>query len=77
MAGAALLLSGCETLDSAIKTADSAVNAVNTGTVKNITQIASSQDPAAALRQEAKDRADYYKRHPGTVLDDVKHDLGV
>lgn len=72
VAGAALLLAGCETLDSAIKTADSAVNAVNTGTVKNITQIASSQDPGAALRQEAKDRADYYKHHPGAVLDDVK-----
>jgi membrane-bound lytic murein transglycosylase C len=74
----AVLLSACQSLDKAIKTADSAVNAVNTGTMKNIAQIASSQDPSTALKQEAKDRAEYYKRHPRAVLDDikaVKHDF--
>lgn len=70
--GGVLLLAGCQTLDKAIKTADSAVNAVNTGTMRNIAQIAGSQGPADALKQQAKERAEDYKDHPGAVLDDIK-----
>ena len=63
MMGGVLPLTGCQTLDKAMKTADSAVNAVNTGTMRNITQIARSQDPASALKQQAKERGEYYKGH--------------
>jgi len=70
--GGILLLAGCQTLDSAIKKADSAVNAVNTGTMRNLAEIANSRDPSSVLKQEAKERAEYYKRHPKAVLDDIK-----
>ena len=70
--GGVFLLAGCQTLDGALRKADSAVNAVNTGTMRNLAEIASSRDPSALLKQEAKERAEYYKRHPSAVLDDIK-----
>ena len=73
-----VLLTSCQTLDKAVKTADSAIDAVNTGTMKNLAQIASSDNPSATLKQEAKERAEYYKAHPQAVVDDirkVKHDF--
>ena len=70
--GGVLLLAGCQTLDSAVRQADSAVNAVNSGTIKNIADIASSQDPSSALKHQAQNRAEYYKRHPAAILDDIK-----
>ena len=70
--GGVLLLAGCQTLDSAVRQADSAVNAVNSGTMKNIADIASSQDPSSALKHQAQNRAEYYKRHPAAILDDIK-----
>ena len=73
-----VLLTSCQTLDKAVKTADSAIDAVNTGTMKNLAQIASSDNPSTTLKQEAKERAEYYKTHPQAVIDDirkVKHDF--
>jgi peptidoglycan lytic transglycosylase C len=70
--GSAILLASCQTLDKAVKTADSARNAVNTGTMKNLAQIASSNNSSAMLKQEAKERAEYYKSHPHAVIDDIR-----
>jgi len=72
LVGSVVLLTSCQTLDKAMKTADSAMDAVNTGTMKNLTQIATSDKPSAMLKQEAKERAEYYKAHPHAVIDDIR-----
>jgi len=72
LVGCVVLLVSCQTLDKAMKTADSAMDAVNTGTMKNLAQIATSDQPSATLKQEAKERAEYYKTHPQAVIDDIR-----
>jgi len=72
LVGCVVLLASCQTLDKAMKTADSAMDAVNTGTMKNLAQIATSDKPSATLKQEAKQRAEYYKTHPQAVRDDIR-----
>jgi membrane-bound lytic murein transglycosylase C len=72
LVGSIVLLTSCQTLDKAMKTADSAMDAVNTGTMKNLAQIASSDQPSATLKQEARERAEYYKTHPKAVIDDIR-----
>ncbi|MCC6207547.1 MAG: DUF3393 domain-containing protein [Gammaproteobacteria bacterium] len=68
----ALLLAGCQTLEKSLKQADAIIGAVNTGTVRNVSAIASSDDPGDALKQQLKQRSEYYKQHPEAVTADIR-----
>jgi membrane-bound lytic murein transglycosylase C len=68
----AVLLTSCESLDKTLNSADSALKAVNTGTVKGLAQIASADDPNAALKQAAKQRGEQYKDNPEALIADIR-----
>ena len=55
-AASLVLLTSCQTLDSALKSADSAMGVVNNGTMRNLAQIVTGGNSAAVLKQEAKSR---------------------
>jgi len=59
-------------MDQSLKSIDSAIAVVNSGTAKNISAIASSKDRTDALEQSLKSRSEYYKRHPEAVTADIR-----
>lgn len=67
-----LPLAACQTLEGSLKSADNALAVINSGTVKNLTQIASAQNPSDALKQQLKQRSEYYKEHPEAAIDDLR-----
>jgi peptidoglycan lytic transglycosylase C len=76
LTGGLLLLASCQTVDEAIKTADSAVGAVNTSTVRDIAQIATADKPSAALEREARGRVERYESNPKAAIDDIRRVKG-
>jgi membrane-bound lytic murein transglycosylase C len=60
-----LLLAGCESVNSALNTAD---KILSSGTVKAATEVAVSKDPSSVL----KHRAESYKTDPAAVIRDMK-----
>jgi len=66
------LLAGCGSLDKSLNTADRALSAVNTPTVKSVAGIGGSRDPNEALRQALKSRAEMYERNPQALIADIR-----
>lgn len=66
------MLASCQTLEKSLKSVDSALAVVNTGTAKSISAIASSKDPSEALKQSLKQRSEYYKQNPQAITEDIR-----
>ncbi|WP_241264157.1 murein transglycosylase domain-containing protein [Bowmanella dokdonensis] len=67
-----MALTSCQsTLENSIRDVSGVMNKVRTGSVKTITDIASSDDPSGALKSVADRRVDAYKQDPAALLDDI------
>lgn len=66
-----LLLAGCKTLEKAVRDVDNTLAVVRSGTVKTLSDISSSKNPGAALRQNLDQRSEVYKQNPQALLDDI------
>lgn len=66
------VMSGCETLDSALKGADKAINVYESGTVQTLATAARSDDPREVLSQKLKSRSDEYKKNPRLLTQDIR-----
>jgi membrane-bound lytic murein transglycosylase C len=68
----AVVLASCQTLEQSVRSVNSALAVVNSGTARNISVIASSKDPSEALKQSLKQRSEYYKRNPQAIAADIR-----
>ena len=58
-----VVLASCQTLEQSLKSVDSALAVVNSGTARNISALTSSKDPSEALKQSLQQRSEYYKQN--------------
>ena len=65
-------LASCQTLDQSLRSVDSALAVVHSGTAKSITAITSSHDPSEALKESLHQRSEYYKQHPEAITADIR-----
>jgi membrane-bound lytic murein transglycosylase C len=65
-------LASCQTLEQSLKSVDSALAVVNTGTARNISALASSKAPSEVLKQGLQQRSEYYKRNPQAITEDIR-----
>lgn len=66
------LLASCQTLEKSLKSVDSAIAVINSGTAQNIKSIASSDDRSETLKQSLKQRSEYYKQNPQAITADIR-----
>jgi peptidoglycan lytic transglycosylase C len=65
-------LSGCQTVDQALNTADRALAVANSPTARTLTNIANSKDRDAAIRAGLRSRGDVYKENPRVLISDIR-----
>jgi len=67
-----VVLASCQTLEQSLKSVDSALAVVSSGTARNISALASSKDPSEALKQSLQQRSEYYKQNPRAITEDIR-----
>jgi len=67
-----MALASCQNLEKSLRSVDSALAVVNSGTAKNISAIASSKDPSEVLKQSLHQRSEYYKQNPQAITADIR-----
>lgn len=67
-----VMLASCQGLEQSLKSVDSALAVVKSGTARSISTIASSDDPSEALKQGLQQRSEYYKQHPEAITADIR-----
>ncbi|MEJ2653640.1 MAG: murein transglycosylase domain-containing protein [Gammaproteobacteria bacterium] len=63
---------GCASMDKALKSADSAIDVYESGSVQTVVGIAAADNPSAAAKTLAKQRVTTYKRDPRQLLNDIR-----
>jgi membrane-bound lytic murein transglycosylase C len=66
------LLSGCETLDKTLNTAERAIGVVQSPSAQALASVAHSKDPKAAAQEALKKRGQQYKENPQALIQDVR-----
>ncbi len=68
-----LSLTGCQTLEKALKATEQAAAIMDTGSVQKVIAVARSDDPQAAARTALKQRVQQYSDHPELIFRDIDH----
>ena len=71
-AAGCLVLAGCQSFDKTLSTADRAINAAKSPSVRTVTDIAKADNPEAVVREGLKRRAELYERDPQVLVGDLK-----
>ena len=66
------LLTGCQTVDKTLDSADRAIAVTRTPTAKTISDIAKSDNREAVIREGLKRRAELYERDPQVLVSDLR-----
>lgn len=72
MLAAAILVSGCESMDSALKTGERAASVVSSPSARSIANIASADNREAAAREALKSRGRIYEENPQALINDIR-----
>lgn len=72
-AAGCLVLAGCQSFDKTLSTADRAISAAKSPSVRTVTDIVTADNPEAVLREGLKRRAELYERDPQVLVGDLRN----
>ena len=69
---AAILSSGCDSMDSALRTGERAISVASSPSARSIAKIASAENREAAAREALKARGKAYEENPQALVNDIR-----